>query len=545
MRNYINIKGNNQVFPYLFEYNPEKAAQVTDNVINWCNDNGVIRLHESDVKYYRDYNEWYSTDNITNYSNIYIPETTGLSKITVYIPAHPISTYAKGIKYVVTANTWLNGNKIDLGSFMFKPSDTYAAERLIKNGNNEYYECIEFDVIDPFDLLYSNRWQEFRVNVCKENAGTNTACSYLTLSMFIVNEYENKYFVSNDWLGGCTSFSVSNLTDYLSLHLTTNYEPLGFGFGLKYNNVYTGQYSLMDYLKETYFFDNSSTQPTLLKTNQIAFELVIKNKNSVIIGPQMIYCADPSVNRFALEDKRPENFSYYQVMSYENICGSNGNAPLRPISPSLGYVPSIPEFFKNWNAFEEGWSLVGSMIIYDDSILYPDENYDNSPMNNTNIANEIFSITSNEVPITQELFRLFVNGGEKTEKIIDINDMNINTYNVVNKIENKIVKIERQSDSKSNIIQPVFFRTNELEKLTIHPNVTENISINLDSFKSKVKKFTLQIDNNKFEQIGANTYGILFKIPANTISANVTTGVYYILDENLELVTTGKYNCVR
>lgn len=545
MRNYINIQGNNQVFPYLFEYNPEKAAQVTDNVINWCNDNGVIRLHESDVKYYRDYNEWYSTDNITNYSNTYIPETTGLSKITVYIPAHPISTYAKGIKYVVTANTWLNGNKIDLGSFMFKPSDTYAAERLIKNGNNEYYECIEFDVIDPFDLLYSEQWKEFRVNVCKENAGTNTACSYLTLSMFIVNEYENKYFISNDWLGGCTSFSVSNLTDYLSLHLTTNYEPLGFGFGLKYNNVYTGQYSLMDYLKETYFFDNSSTQPTLSKTNQIAFELVIKNKNSVIIGPQMIYCADPSVNRFALEDKRPENFSYYQVMSYENICGSNGNAPLRPINPSLGYVPSIPEFFKNWNAFEEGWSLVGSMIIYDDSVLYPDENYDNSPMNNTNIANEIFSITSNEVPITQELFRLFVNGGEKTEKIIDINDMNINTYNVVNKIENKIVKIERQSDSKSNIIQPVFFRTNELEKLTIHPNVTENISINLDSFKSKVKKFTLQIDNNKFEQIGANTYGILFKIPANTISANVTTGVYYILDENLELVTTGKYNCVR
>jgi hypothetical protein len=94
-------------------------------------------------------------------------------------------------------------------------------------------------------------------------------------------------------------------------------------------------------------------------------------------------------------------------------------------------VPSIPEFFKNWNVFEEGWSLVGSMIIYDDSILYPDENYDNSPMNNTNIANEIFSITSNEVPITQELFRLFVNGGEKTEKIIDINDMNINIGDTV------------------------------------------------------------------------------------------------------------------
>jgi hypothetical protein len=49
----------------------------------------------------------------------------------------------------------------------------------------------------------------------------------------------------------------------------------------------------------------------------------------------------------------------------------------------------------------------------------------------------------------------------------------------------------------------------------------------------------------KFNQIGANNYGVIFKITGNTIPASVNAGTYYILDENLELVTTGKFNCIR
>jgi hypothetical protein len=123
--------------------------------------------------------------------------------------------------------------------------------------------------------------------------------------------------------------------------------------------------------------------------------------------------------------------------------------------------------------------------------------------------------------------------------------MNINKYNVINKIENKIVQIERPNDSKSNIIQPVFFRVKDSEVLTLHPVVTENICINLDNYKSKVKKFILQIDNCKFEQIGYNSYGALFKILGNTLSKELISGTYYILNEQYELVTSGKYNCVR
>ena len=141
------------------------------------------------------------------------------------------------------------------------------------------------------------------------------------------------------------------------------------------------------------------------------------------------------------------------------------------------------------------------------------------------------------------MFSKFVNGG--AEQIITKEDMIFNTYNVVNKIENKIIQIDRPNESKANMIQPVFFRVKDTEVLTLHPNVTENISINLDDYKSKVDKFTLMICDCKYNQIGANSYGILFKVTANTIPADVNSGVYYILDDNKELVTSGRFACVR
>ena len=121
-------------------------------------------------------------------------------------------------------------------------------------------------------------------------------------------------------------------------------------------------------------------------------------------------------------------------------------------------------------------------------------------------------------------------------------NMEIINYNVINKIENKIVQLERPDNSKSNIIQPVFFKVKDTEKLTIHPAVTENICINLDDYKSKVKSFKLQIENKVFEQIGVNQYGVLFKIVGSLLPNEIKTGTYYILNEDNILVTNGKYN---
>ena len=508
MRNCINIKGNGQTFPYIVEYNKNARTIEGDNITNghdikWYRENDIIRFFDNNIQYYRDKNDWYNKSKLNISETRNIPEIVRTSNIKIYIPSHSVSTYIKNIKYVLTLNTWINEIKIDLGSFIFKPTDTIAIpEGSIKVGNNEYYEYINFNIIDPFYLIYSDDWKDFREKECKEIPKTNSNSSILYASLYIVNEYEDSYIMYNDYIGSYTNFNISNNDDYLDLRLSTSIDPLGFVFDIHMNEVYN---SFINYLSETYNIAVSSS-------NNITFDLVIKNKNNIIIDPCVVrtFNANETFGKVS------------QTLTLNNIQNT-----------------LIAQFLSDWSNFEEGWSLVGSLTIYDNN--YYENGHDRLVVNEN--KNEIISFVSNEIPITQELFSLYTNGG--SEKIIDIEDMNVTTYNVVNKIENNIYQIERPNESKSNIIQPVFFRVKDTEILTLHPEVTENISINLDDYKSKVERFILKIGDSLFEQIGANSYGILFKIKANTLPSTVINGTYYILNENYELVTSGKYNCVR
>lgn len=497
MKNCINILGNNQSFPYIIEYSKNAKSFTEHNStdgddILWDKYQDIIRLYEGDVDYYRDSNDWYHIDK-TSMTNQYVPIIVKTSNIKVYIPTHSISTYVKNIKYGITLNTWVNGVKVDLGTFIFRPTDTYAIPTgPIKRGNNEYYECIDFDIIDPFYLIYGDEWTTFRNKICKEPLGLNSTVSALQVSLFVIDEYENRYMHKDDWTGGCTTFTIAEDNDYLTLNLSPSYAPLGFDFKLTLNEVYN---DLLDYLYETYSIRAGA--------GDISFDIVIKSKNAIMM------CLNESGKIGYAGKYNTTNKCIEQQVKWDRFVNED----------------MIKVYFSDWNNFEEGWNIVASLTVvnkYDDELL---------------------TIISNELPITQELFSKFTNGG--TEKILEENDMIINTYNLVNKKVNEIVQIERPNTSKANIIQPVFFRVKDLETLTIHPVVTENICINLDDYKSKVKKFTLLIENCKFEQIGSNNYGILFKLTANTLPADATTGTYYVLDENLELVTTGKYSCVR
>lgn len=487
MKNIINIQGNNQVFPYLIEYSKGNTSQ-DGMCVNWCSDRNIIRLLDNDIQYYRYGNEWFNVSSLVIDNHQYIPNKINTSTIRVYLPAHTISAYIRNIKYCLSLHTWINGVKIDLGSFVFTPNDTYAISTgTIKKGNNEYFECIDFTILDPFYILYSDDWIEFRNKICGEPLNINSTSSVLQATLFIIDAHEDRFVIKDEIIGGTTSFCISSSTDYMSLNISNILDPLGIKFDLKLNEIYD---HLLEYLAETYGITGLSQR------NNISFDLVIKNKDSIIIGPSTPYAATEGAGNAT------------QIVKWSNIINNS----------------SFNTFFGSWETFEEGWNIVGSI-----SVTKNDE--------------EIFSVVSNELPITQELFSIITNGGAK--KIIDIADMNITQYNVVNKIENKIVQLERPNNSKSNIIQPIFFRAKETEVLTIHPNVTENISINLDDYKSKVDAFILQIEGVNFAQIGSNNYGIIFKIHANKIPVNATSGTYYILNEEMELVTTGKYNCIR
>ena len=478
------------MFKYMIEY--LNGSDMTDGQdIKWLKDNKIIYLLEGDTKYYKSGNEWYNTDFNIMYDN-YIPDEVDSSTIRLYFPRHSVDTYAKNIKYAITAHTWINGHKINLGSSIFSRLDTLANANIISNGNDQYYEYLDMDIIDPYDIMYSDKWLDFRHKLCNEPLEINNTGALLNVSLYIVEEYDNHYNLKDDWIGGYTVFNICNeTTEFMQLSLSHSISPLGWEFKLTFNQEYDW---LLTYLNETYGIK--------VAQSDIRYELVLKSKDTVIPGPIVQY------------DMQTQLISYSDIINFPN-----------PNIYDNINRKGFAEVFKSWNNFEEGWFVVSSLSVVQN-------------------GEEIISIVSNPIPLTQEIFKYFITG---TEKLIDIKnpkEMTIIDYHVANKIENKIIQVDRPDNSKSNIIQPVFFKVKDVEKLTLHPAVTENICINLDDYKSKVKTFKLQIEGCVFEQIGVNQYGVLFKVIGSSLPNKIPDGTYYILNEDSVLVTTGKYKYV-
>lgn len=186
------------------------------------------------------------------------------------------------------------------------------------------------------------------------------------------------------------------------------------------------------------------------------------------------------------------------------------------------YKFDILEFQLSKEQFLEGLSIMGSLYILSDDI-------------------EMIYIISNEIPLTQELLSYFLISGPRSINLNNI-DMNIYNINTVNKTINNVVKMNTPEESKNNIIQPVFFKALDLANIVIHPAISENICINLDQYKSKVKYFMIKIEGITFNEIGRTTSGVIFNIKGNYLPQTILSGNYFILDQDANVITNGKYN---
>lgn len=422
MKNNINIVGNKQTFQYVIEYSRSNIS-ISGNNFYWCKDTNNIKLYEDAIMYYRDKNDWYSIDKLNKVKETTcIPNNVNMSNIKIHIPSHSVDTYVKGVKYVLSVNTWINGKKVDLGSQIFNINDTIAnPDGPMRNGNIEYHEFIDFNFIDPYYLIYSDDWTDFRHNVCGEPLYMNTTASPLYVSLYVINEYDNRYMIMDGWISGFTCFNICDTAnENLSLELSINTDPLGFSFETILNSQYD---NFLNYLYETYNISNISSK-------QIKYRLLIKSKDTIIFGQSMDYNSSERLGRLK------------QVMEWRYI-------------PDDG---TIKLFFSDWNAYEEGWNLIGLLSIFDE--------YDE----------EILSIKSNEIPISQNIYSMFVN--EPTE-YVDISNINITEYNVVNKIKNETVVIERPNVSRIEDDIYKILKKDNIDKIFIHKNiVTPLLKIN-------------------------------------------------------------------
>jgi hypothetical protein len=175
-----------------------------------------------------------------------------------------------------------------------------------------------------------------------------------------------------------------------------------------------------------------------------------------------------------------------------------------------------------WDEFQDGMFLRSSAnIIGDDGEV-------------------VMTLMSRDIAVTQEEYSKIIC---KDIDYINIDEIYMNIYNInaVNKIKKEVLSVNRPDDYNTNIIKPIFVRTMPAEHIVVHPGVVENISINLDSYKNYTKMFYIRIEGVDFVETSRTIYGVVFNINGSKLPQEQQSGIYYILDENREMVTTGSY----
>ena len=487
--------------PYVIQLEPGNVAasflynKLSDSIPG---DRGYILPADVSRNLINEGNEWSIND--INGNSLTIPKSTA----RIYFPQYSADTFASGCTYILSFFTYIHAVKIQLGCFVFNRKNSYACPPTKFNGMEEYYEYMDFTIADPFSIHYSDDAISMR-KYFGEPQNINDTGSILYISLHVVEESSNHYIMKDGWTGGQNSLLISDPED-LSLHIDYNVLNRCIDMKIRYNSTYVD--GLREYLKETYNSGDCA----------LIWEYVIMDKDNIYYKYNKV-----------LEGYRSFDYGYDESFSikFDSVID---NASL-PISDGFD-TEDAP--FKTLYDWKEGLYIIGSVSFIDSSSTSQfdlDEYY------------PYMTIFSNKIFLNQKLFATMLSHGEIPSKInLDNLDMNNITLNTINKIvkTTKNITIE-QGLSKSHIIQPVFYQTREIGNVVIHPAVTENIALNLESYKPQVKRFMIQIEGILFKEIGRTSKGIIFKVYGNMLPKNVNDGILYVLNQDGDLVTTGKF----
>lgn len=484
----INISNTEHNFKYVIEYNDTDQYSVND--YTYCKDNNNIYICNNDIK-----DKWIQVDNIWISSNSdYEPLQSyiRLSNITLYFPVYSIESYSKYTDYAFSLNININNKTIYLGTYIVNRINALAADKIMKFHNENYYECIKFKIPNPYDIIYSDEWKDWRINVCEcsldDGVEINNESSVLNITLNPVFKTGDIYVKHDVYNGGqnCIKFDNyrNNLHHNLSIDLD-NSPCMSFVNRINFNNVYEQNINgLFEYLKETY-----DIQDCILR-----YDYYIQDNENI--------------------------YAYYSKYVNDIKC------ELTKYDIQNSEYP-----IDSWNGFVEGIFINSSLNIIDRELIDKEEGI-------------LLTLMSNNIPLTQDVYRYLIKSKNDNEiDFIKLNliDMKVYDINVVNKIEQNIIQVERPKDYKSNLIKPVYYRTRELGNIIFHPSVTENICINLDAYKSQASLFRLQLEGVIFNEKARVSNGVIFKVVGNSLPGSTPTGIYYILNQDNELITTGKY----
>lgn len=607
----INITDVDDTYQYVVGY--EKAVNKTlkeypeahyiSNYITGSNENHII-FKQTDKDIVRNGNIWckniYNNDKILNKKTAYLPISDGKisyipSTIRLLFPQFSVETFNKNYLYALTAYTWICNTRIQLGSYIINRNDALACDKVLKFNGVEYYEYIDFEIPDPYEIYYSDDWKDFRENICHEPLKTNFTEGLLYFSLYPVELHGDNYVMLDSFSGAQNSVNISDShKDHLRLHIKTNIDiPKNICNPIKLNVIKSEWESVENKPTSITINDDKNHDCNCAGIDaafilQMCYVDLFGSNNYYQILPEN-KCDECDCNNINTNDVKNiseewlNNDKSNEIIEDAAVMESNWRpAIICDLYFNNSFI-SIKEYIQETYNIDDDIKVVYTLVLRDNDNIFTqidsesinthynfvdfgfidkDNNdidwvwYDNYMTNYTGqlylqcLATikvfrddewiDFIYIKSNDIPVTQEIFSYLINK-ENFYINLDNIDMNIYNINAVNKTVNTIYQLDNPADAKANIIQPIFFKARDASDIIIHPDVTENICINLDSFKSKVKTFFIQIEGTPFTEIGRISAGVIFKIVGAKLAKTVNQGLYYILNEDGELVTNGKY----
>ncbi len=161
-------------------------------------------------------------------------------------------------------------------------------------------------------------------------------------------------------------------------------------------------------------------------------------------------------------------------------------------------------------------------------------------------------ILSNPVIITEETFKYFINStaeqsGTYTPVVSWENgekDMNTANFNFIDKISCTVRKSAATAETLSGnrsprvLYKPVFYRTQDLQNISVRAGLVQNIGINLAEYMTKVETFVLAIGSQRVTESARNDIYVIFSVDGTALSDG---GTYHISNQDGEYISSGKY----
>lgn len=165
-------------------------------------------------------------------------------------------------------------------------------------------------------------------------------------------------------------------------------------------------------------------------------------------------------------------------------------------------------------------------------------------------------IYGNPVALTKDMFKYLINDADnksrltltgEQKKLKHITDMDFTNTNYIDKVT---CIIRKKDDNKETVTteqrqarvlyKPVFYRTQDLQNITLRQGVVQNIGIALAEYMTKVDTFKLLMDGNQYIETARNDIYVIFNVDATTYQLN-QQGNYNITNQDDEYISSGKY----